>query len=71
MEKQILQAKAYNWAKIIKYKCDRICQERKTDIDLMIDILNGEIYSAAQEEFKKEKMLGLYDKMNMPIEYNL
>ena len=71
MEKQILQAKAYNWIKIIQDKCDRICRERITDIDLMIDILNGSIYEAAQEEFKKEKMLGLYDKMNMPVEYNL
>ena len=71
MEKQILQAKAYNWANIIKDKCNRICQERITDIDLMVDVLNGNIYEAAQEEFKQEKMAGLYDSMNMPVEYNL
>ena len=71
MEKQILEAKAYNWAKIIKDKCNRICQERITDVGIMVDILNGNIYEAAQEEFKKEKMAGLYDSMNMPVEYNL
>ena len=41
------------------------------DIDLMVDVLNGNIYEAAQEEFKREKMAGLYDSMNMPVEYNL
>ena len=71
MEKQLLQAKAYNWANIIKDKCNRICRERITDIDLMVDILNGNIYEEAQKEFKREKMAGLYDAMNMPVEYNL
>ena len=71
MEKEILNAKAFNWAKIINEKCDRICEERKNDVDLTVDILNGTIYEQAQEEFGKEKMLGLYDSMNMPVEYNL
>ena len=71
MEKKLLEARAFNWAKIINEKCDRICQERKDDVDLTVDILNGKIYEQAQEEFRKEKMLGLYDSMNMPVEYNL
>ena len=66
-----MEARAFNWAKIINEKCDRICQERKDDVDLTVDILNGKIYEQAQEEFRKEKMLGLYDSMNMPVEYNL
>lgn len=71
MEKQLLEARAFNWAKIIQEKCDMICEQRKNDVDLTVDILNGKIYEQAQEEFKREKQAGLYDSMNMPVEYNL
>ena len=71
LEEEILYAKALNWARIISQKADRICEERKNDVDLMIQILNGDIFAMAQDEFAKDKAMGKYDSMNMPIEYNL
>jgi hypothetical protein len=37
----------------------------------MIQILNGDIFAMAQDEFAKDKAMGKYDSQNMPIEYNL
>ena len=71
LEEEILYAKALNWARIISQKADRICEERKNDVDLMIKILNGDIFAMAQDEFAKDKKMGKYDSMNMPIEVNL
>lgn len=71
LEEEILYAKALNWARIISQKADRICEERKNDVDLMIKILNGDIFAMAQDEFAKDKAMGKYDSQNMPIEVNL
>ena len=71
LEEEILYAKALNWARIISQKTDRICEERKNDVDLMIQILNGDIFAMAQDEFAKDKAMGKYDSQNMPIEVNL
>ena len=71
LQAEIEHAKALNWARIITQKADRICEERKNDVDLMIQILNGDIFAMAQDEFAKDKAMGKYDSMNMPIEYNL
>jgi hypothetical protein len=71
LEEEILYAKALNWARIISQKADRICEERKNDVDLMIQILNGDIFAMAQDEFAKDKAMGKYDSQNMPIEVNL
>ena len=37
----------------------------------MIQILNGDIFAMAQDEFAKDKAMGKYDSMNMPSSYNL
>ena len=71
LQAEIEHAKALNWARIIRQKADRICEERKNDVDLMIQILNGDIFAMAQDEFAKDKKMGKYDSMNMPIEVNL
>ena len=71
LEEEILYAKALNWARIISQKADRICEERKNDVDLIIQILNGDIFAMAQDEFAKDKAMGKYDSQNMPIEVNL
>ena len=65
LEEEILYAKALNWARIISQKADRICEERKNDVDLMIQILNGDIFAMAQDEFAKDKAMGKYDAMNI------
>lgn len=71
LQAEIEHAKALNWAKILCEKADRICQEKQHETDLMIQILNGDIFAMAQDEFAKEKNMGKYDDMNMPIEYSL
>lgn len=71
LEEEILHAKVLNWVRIISEKADRICEERKNDVDLMIQILNGDIFAMAQDEFAKDKAMGKYDSQNMPIEVNL
>ena len=71
LQAEIESARALNWAKVICEKSDRICQERQHEVDLMIQILNGDIFAMAQDEFAKEKQMGLYDDMNMSTAYNL
>lgn len=71
LKAEIENAKALNWAKEICKISDRICKEREHEPDIMIQILNGDIFSMAQDEFAKKKKMGKYDDMNMPIEVNL
>ena len=71
LQAEIEQARTLNWARIISQKADRICKEKENEVDLMIQILNGDIFAMAQDEFAKDKKMGLYDDMNMPIAYNL
>ena len=71
LKAEIDYAKKVNWARIISQKADRICKEKENEIDLMIQILNGEIFAMAQDEFAKDKAMGKYDSMNMPSSYNL
>ena len=65
------RAKVANWVRAIALIADKICEERKNDPDLMIDMLNGEIYLQAQERFVELKKRGLLDSQNMPIHCNL
>jgi hypothetical protein len=71
LQAEIDYAKSVNWAKEICKISDRICREREHEPDIMIQILNGDIFAQAQDEFAKKKKLGKYDSMNMPIEVNL
>ena len=70
IEEEIKISKAKNWAKIIAENANYICDIRKNDLDLFIDILNGEIYAQAQEMFAQQLKDGKYDGMLMPVEYN-
>lgn len=65
------RAKVANWVRAIALIADKICEERKNDPDLMIDMLNGEIYLQAQERFVELKKRRLLDSQNMPIHCNL
>ena len=67
LRKEILLARSKNWARLITEKTNRICKERQGDIDLMIQILNGDIYDQAQKEIADEIKNGKLDKMLMPI----
>ena len=67
LKDEILLARGRNWARLIAEKTNRICEERKNDVDLMIKILNGDIYNEAQNEIAHEIKTGKLDKMLMPI----
>lgn len=67
LRKEILLARGKNWARLITEKTNRICKERQGDIDLMIQILNGDIYDQAQKEIADEIKTGKLDKMLMPV----
>ena len=71
LEKEIENAKIFNWCVEICKIADKLCLEKKNEVDLMIQILNGDIISQAQDIFSMNKKLGKYDNMNMPKEVNL
>lgn len=67
LKKEILSARGKNWVRLMNEKINRICYEKKDDIDLMIKLINGDIYDQAQEEIKYELKTGKLDKMLIPI----
>lgn len=71
LEQEIFEARGKNWAKLVSQRADKISEQRKYDDDLMIQILNGDIFEEAANQIALEIQLGKYDKMLMPIEYNL
>ena len=71
LEQEILEARGKNWAKLVSQRADQIAEQCKYDDDLMIRILNGDIFNEAVDQIALEIQLGLYDKMLMPIECNL
>lgn len=68
---EILLAKGKNWAKLVSERADKLCELRKNDVDLMIQILNGDIFNEAVNQIALEIQSGFYDKMLMPIECNI
>ena len=71
LEQEIFEARGKNWAKLVSQRADQISEQKKYDDDLMIQILNGDIFEEAVNQIALEIQLGKYDKMLMPIEYNL
>jgi hypothetical protein len=71
LEDEILIAKGKNWARLVSKRADEISEARKNNDDLMIQILNGDIFDEAVNQIALEIQLGMYDKMLMPVECNL
>lgn len=71
IEQEILEARGKNWAKLVSQRADQIAEQRRHNDDLMIQILNGDIFDEAVNQIALEIQMGLYDKMLMPIECNL
>ena len=71
LDDEILLAKGRNWAKLVSERADKLCELRQNDVDLMIQILNGDIFDEAVNQIALEIQSGFYDKMLMPIEYNI
>ena len=71
LEEEILLTKGKNWAKLVAKRADLLCEQKKDEPDLMIQILNGDIFQEAVNQIALEIKCGLYDTMLMPIENNL
>ena len=65
LQAEIEQAKAFNWAREICRIADKLCMDRIDDPTVMIDLLNGDIFAQAQDQFAKDKKMGKYDAMNI------
>ena len=52
-------------------RADKLAELHKDDIDIMIKLLNGDIFNQAVEQISVEIKAGLYDEMLQPKEYNL
>lgn len=70
INKEILQARANNYAELIAAKFDEICQRGINDIDAYINIENGDWLMQAVEEVAQDIKAGKYDNMLMPVENN-
>lgn len=68
LQAEINYAKRINWAREICRIADKICMDRINDPSVMIDLLNGEIFAQAQDQFAKDKKMGKYDAMNISKE---
>lgn len=71
MDEELLIAKGKNWAKLVTERADLLCEIRKNEPDLMIQILSGDLFNEAVNQISLEIKSGLYDKMLIPIENNL
>lgn len=71
LEEQIFNAKAKRWAELVSKRADKLCEIRKDEPDVFIQLLTGKIFDDAVEQIALEIQSGLYDDMLMPKEYNL
>lgn len=68
---EILHAKGKQWARLVAKRADDLVEIHKNDIDIMIKLLNGDIFNQAVEQIALEIKSGLYDEMLQPKENNL
>lgn len=71
LQEKIYEAKARNWAKLVQGRADKLCEIRKNDDDIFIQLLTGKIFDEAVDQIALEIQSGLYDEMLMPKECNL
>lgn len=68
LSEEIFYAKAKNWARLVTQRADKLCEIRKDDDDVFIQILSGKIFTDAVDQIALEIQSGLYDGMLMPKE---
>lgn len=71
MDEKLLIAKGKNWAKLVTERADLLCELRKNEPDLMVQILSGDLFNEAVNQIAIEIKSGLYYKMLIPKEYSL
>ena len=71
LQDKIYEAKAKRWAQLVSERADKLCEIRKNEDDLFVQLLTGKIFNDAVDQIALEIQSGLYDDMLMPKEYNL
>ena len=71
LQDKIYEAKAKRWAQLVSERADKLCEIRKHEDDLFVQLLTGKIFNDAVDQIALEIQSGLYDEMLMPKEYNL
>lgn len=71
LQEKIYDAKVKNWIKLVQDRADKLCEIRKDDEDIFIQLLTGDIFDEAVDQIAVEIQAGIYDDMLMPKEYNL
>lgn len=71
LEDKILEAKAKRWLQLVSERADKLCEIRKDEEDIFIQLLTGKIFDDAVDQIALEIQSGLYDEMLMPKECNL
>ena len=71
LQDKIYEAKAKRWAQLVSERADKLCEIRKDEDDIFIQLLTGKIFDDAVNQIALEIQSGLYDEMLMPKECNL
>lgn len=71
LQDKIYESKAKRWAQLVSERVDKLCEIRKDEDDIFIQLLTGKIFDDAVDQIALEIQSGLYDEMLMPKEYNL
>lgn len=71
LQDKIYEAKAKRWAQLVSERADKLCEIRKDDDDIFIQLLTGKIFDEAVDQIALEIKSGFYDEMLMPKECNL
>ena len=71
LQEKIYDAKVKNWIKLIQDRAYKLCEIRKDDEDIFVQLLTGGIFDEAVNQIAVEIQAGIYDDMLMPKEYNL
>lgn len=68
---RIEEAKAKNWVRLVSDRADKLCEIRKDEPDVFIQLLTGKIFEDAVDQIALEIQSGFYDEMLLPKENNL
>lgn len=71
LQDKIYEAKAKRWAQLVSERADKLCEIRKDEDDIFIQLLTGKIFDDAVDQIALEIQSGFYDDMLMPKECNL
>ena len=71
LQEKIMEARGKRWAELVSKRADKLCEIRKDEPDIFIQLLTGKIFDDAVDQIALEIQPGLYDEMLMPKECNL